>query len=210
MVDGGWSHRCATTNQASCDTVQDPNPGLCITNHKEELFPMPTNIELKVRVSDLGAVRQRVTKLTSRTPQELVQEDIFFRNPTRRLKLRIMSPDHAELISYKRADTAGPRVSHYVSHRVADIAATRQRLEKRFGALGIVRKKRTVFFVRNTRVHLDEVENLGKFVEFEVVLNRGLTILDARRELEWLVRELGIDRNESIAGAYVDLLSSGH
>jgi predicted adenylyl cyclase CyaB len=171
---------------------------------------MPTNIELKVRVSDLEAVRQRVTKLTSRKPQELVQKDIFFRNPTRRLKLRIMLPDQAELISYKRADTAGPRVSHYVLHPVADIAATRQRLEKRFGVLRIVRKKRTVFFVKNTRVHLDEVENLGKFVEFEVVLNKCLTIRDGRRELEWLVRELGIDRSESIAGAYVDLLSSGN
>jgi predicted adenylyl cyclase CyaB len=171
---------------------------------------MPTNIELKVRVNDLEAVRQRVTKLTNRKPQELVQEDIFFRSLTRRLKLRIMSPDHAELISYKRADTAGPCVSHYVSLRVADIAAPRQRLEKRFGVLGIVRKRRTVFFVENTRVHLDEVENLGKFVEFEVVLNKGLTIPDGKRELEWLVHELGIDRSESIAGAYVDLLSSGH
>jgi len=121
-----------------------------------------------------------------------------------------MSPDHAELISYKRVDTAGPRVSHYVSHRVADIAATRQLLAKRFGVLGVVRKKRTVFLVKNTRVHLDEVENLGKFVEFEVVLNKDLTIRDGRRELEWLVHELGIDRSASIAGAYVDLLSSGH
>jgi predicted adenylyl cyclase CyaB len=171
---------------------------------------VPTNIELKVRVNDLESLRQRVTKLTSREPQELLQEDIFFRSPTRRLKLRIMSPDHAELISYKRADTAGPRISHYVSHRVADIAATKQLLEKRFGVLGVVRKKRTVFFVKNTRVHLDEVENLGNFLEFEVVLNRDLTIRDGRQELEWLVHELCIDRSERIAGAYVDLLSSGH
>jgi hypothetical protein len=37
------------------------------------------------------------------------------------------------------------------------------------GIMGVVRKRRTVRMVGRTRVHLDEVEGLGRFIELEVV-----------------------------------------
>ena len=41
-------------------------------------------------------------------------------------------------------------------------------LSRSLGIKGIVKKKREIYMVGQTRVHVDEVEGLGNFMELEV------------------------------------------
>ena len=71
---------------------------------------------------------------------------------------------------------------------------------------GIVAKRREVFLIGRTRVHLDRVENLGCFVELEVVLAPGEPVYEGHREAHNLLRSLEVPERALVAGAYIDLL----
>lgn len=43
-------------------------------------------------------------------------------------------------------------------------------LECSLGIVGVVKKKRTLFMVERTRIHVDDVEKLGHFMELEVIV----------------------------------------
>ena len=51
-------------------------------------------------------------------------------------------------------------------------------LSRALGVRGAVRKLRTVYIAGQTRIHLDDVEDLGQFVELEVVLESGQSNAD--------------------------------
>jgi predicted adenylyl cyclase CyaB len=74
------------------------------------------------------------------------------------------------------------------------------------GTRGVVRKRRRVFFVGATRVHLDRVEGLGEFVELEVALCPGQSANDGRAPAQQLMARLGISPDRLVDRAYVDLL----
>jgi adenylate cyclase class IV len=63
------------------------------------------------------------------------------------------------------------------------------------------------FFVGRTRVHLDKVEDLGHFLELEVVLSEGEGQEPGVEEAHRLMAALGIPATHLIEEAYVDLLA---
>ena len=134
---------------------------------------MPANIEIKARVSGLASIRAAIEPLADGPAQILDQEDIFFAAPDGRLKLRTFADGNGELIRYRRSDIAGPRTSRYTIAPTTAPEALRAILSSVLGVLGVVRKRRWLYMVGQTRVHLDEVEGLGEFVELEVVLRPG-------------------------------------
>jgi adenylate cyclase class IV len=60
--------------------------------------------------------------------------------------------------------------------------------------------------VGQTRIHLDDVQGLGKFIELEVVLNHGQSDADGNAIAESLMHKLGINPMDLIDTAYMDLL----
>ncbi len=58
-----------------------------------------------------------------------------------------------------------------------------------------------------TRIHLDEVEGLGDFMELEVVLREGESAEDGVREAESLMARLQVKPSQLIDRAYIDLLA---
>jgi predicted adenylyl cyclase CyaB len=170
---------------------------------------MNRNVEIKARVDSLAPVRDRIESLHGKGPTVLRQEDTFFVCPTGRLKLR-QSPDspEAELIYYKRANLAQPKETQYIIHRTRDGESLKQAMSQSLGIQGVVRKRRELFLVGQTRVHLDEVEGLGTFVELEVVLRPDQSSAEGTAIATKLMQQLGISGNDLIDGAYIDLL--GH
>ena len=79
-------------------------------------------------------------------------------------------------------------------------------IELAYGIRGIVRKTRYLYLVGQTRIHLDDVEGLGKFMELEVVLREGQSDAEGRAIAEGLMASLGVERGDRIEGAYMDLL----
>ncbi len=167
---------------------------------------MATNIEIKARIGNLSLLRERAERLSQTHAELLLQEDSFFCVPKGRLKLRVLGSARGELIYYEREDLAGPKSSHYLLFPTSDPAALRAVLEASLGLLGIVRKQRWLFMVGNTRIHLDDVEGLGAFMELEVVLQPGQSAEEGRAIAADLMRQLGIDPGDLVAGAYLDLL----
>ena len=74
---------------------------------------MPSNIEIKAVLSNRAAAEAVAARLSGAPPQTLQQEDFFFHCDGARLKLRVLRPDHGELIRYERDDIADARRSRY-------------------------------------------------------------------------------------------------
>lgn len=167
---------------------------------------MPRNVEIKARIGDIAALTARVAAIATDGPQEIVQDDTFFACAHGRLKLRAFAHDDGQLIFYRRADAAGPTESFYVLSPTTSPDRLRDTLAHACGVTGRVRKRRTLYLVGRTRVHLDEVEGLGDFLELEVVLRDDEATGDGVAEAHALLERLGIERSALVERAYVDLL----
>ena len=168
---------------------------------------MPANIEIKAFVDDLASVEEAVRERTHEPPEVLHQEDIFFYCMQGRLKLRVFDESHGELIWYIREDESGPTRSEYTISPTADPGSLRTALVQALGEKAVVRKTRSVYLLGQTRVHLDQVEGLGTFVELEVVLKEDQSDEEGARIAEELMETLEIDRSRLVEQAYVDLLA---
>jgi predicted adenylyl cyclase CyaB len=168
---------------------------------------MKRNVEIKAKVAGLEAVRRVVEGLADSGPMELEQEDIFFAGPRGRLKLRRFAGcSQAELIYYERSQSSGPKESRYLVHPTTDPDGLREVLSAALDIRGVVRKRRTVYLVGQTRVHLDRVEGLGEFVELEVVLGPEQDLAEGEATARELMAKLGISASQLIDRAYLDLL----
>jgi predicted adenylyl cyclase CyaB len=165
---------------------------------------MGRNVEIKARAGDLDEVERLVAQKADEGPIVLHQEDTFFPSAVGRLKLRKFDDTSGELIGYTRPDAEGPKTSQYSLHPTGDPDGLRDLLAATLGVRGVVRKRRVLYLVGRTRVHLDRVEGLGDFVELEVVLEPDATEEDGTREAHDLMAALGI--RELVRGAYIDLL----
>jgi predicted adenylyl cyclase CyaB len=171
---------------------------------------MPTNIEIKARISDVEVFRGRVEKLHIEETREIFQEDIFFKIDHGRLKLRTFSQEKGELIYYLRNDSAGPKRSNYIVYKTDNPLALKWVLEDSLGIRGIIKKKRILYIVGNTRIHVDEVENLGTFIELEVVLNTEQNDSEGIAIANDLMTKLDINKKDLIDKAYIDLLEESN
>jgi len=167
------------------------------------------NVEIKARLRDLEATRRLVEAIADGPGQPVEQSDTFFRVAGARLKLRERSGADAELIYYRRANAPGPKASEYETAPVRDAAALRELLGAALGVTGRVVKRRLVYRVGRTRIHLDEVQDLGSFLELEVELANGEPADLGVREAKRLMGALQIGEDALIAQAYVDLLARG-
>jgi predicted adenylyl cyclase CyaB len=171
---------------------------------------MKRNVEIKARVDDLVAVRERAGKLAHGGPVIFTQTDTFSHCARGRLKLRQLADSaEAELIYYERPDETGPRESRYHIYRAADPDSLRATLLVALGVRGVVRKQRTLYLMGPSRIHLDEVEGLGGFVEIEVVLDPEQDTADGAVIAQQLMSKLGIETEQLIDKAYIDLLDAG-
>ncbi len=169
---------------------------------------MARNIEIKARVGNLDRLRQRIAAVATSGPETLEQRDTFFAVPKGRLKLREFGNGSAELIFYQRNDTAGPKLSQYFRTDVSDPDSMRTLLSVSLGQRAVVAKRREVFLAGQTRIHLDEVEGLGRFVEIEVVLSTNQSESEGESIARDLMRRLGIQPADLLELAYVDMLES--
>ncbi len=169
---------------------------------------MPTNIEIKARVKDFGSLKVRAESLSDTPVQIIPQEDIFFNIPTGRLKLRVLAPNHAQLVWYARADDTGPKRSDYQIYATSDPELLKSIHALALGVRGVVRKTRYLYLVGQTRIHLDDVEGLGHFMELEVVMQPGQSDAEGQAIAEDLMKKLGIDSADLLDGAYMDMIES--
>jgi predicted adenylyl cyclase CyaB len=165
-----------------------------------------SNVEIKARARNLRSVAEKALSAGAAEAGVFRQEDTFFRCASGRLKLRAVEGAGAELIAYERPDEPGPKLSRYELVPVSDPVRMRAALSSACGILGVVRKRRTLLLLGRTRIHLDEVEGLGEFVEVEYVREHGESQDGGRKTVRSLMKKLGIREEDLVGGAYVDAL----
>ena len=128
---------------------------------------------------------------------------------TDRLKLRQFADGTAELIGYTRCDQAEPAESGYTRTPIPQPDPFLLAMRSTVGIRGVVDKRRDLFMIGPTRVHLDRVDRLGTFLELEVVLQPEQTFEQGRQVAEALLGQLGIQPEQLVSPAYIDLLEAG-
>jgi predicted adenylyl cyclase CyaB len=164
------------------------------------------NIEIKARVDRLDGLAERARALGFYFGETLEQEDIYFTVSRGRLKLRLTPARPGQLIFYERPDTAGPKESVYEIVPVEEGGKLAVLLGTALGVRGKVVKTRQVFLRDNIRLHLDQVEGVGSFLELEAVVHERNGEERATREIADLLSRLGIFPTALMRESYMDLL----
>jgi len=165
------------------------------------------NVELKAIDRDPDATLERALAAGARDQGVLVQRDTYFGAPRGRLKLREEEPGESHLIAYDRADEAAARTSAYRIAPVAAPAELRAALEAALGVTQVVDKRRRLLLWESVRIHLDEVEGLGRFVELEAVAEADSDLAREHEQVRLLREALGIEDGAIQTGSYADALA---
>ncbi|MBX3414881.1 MAG: class IV adenylate cyclase [Pirellulales bacterium] len=163
------------------------------------------NIELKARLRDLAAARATAEKLATEFVGVQWQIDTYFVCAQGRLKLREIDDRMAQLVAYERSDERTSKASDYYLVAVPQPALLKQALTAALGVRGVVRKRREIFLVENVRIHLDEVDGLGTFLEFEAVLGPHVDDRKGAQQVAELREAFGLRTEDLLACSYSDM-----
>jgi homotetrameric cytidine deaminase len=162
------------------------------------------NVELKARDLNPEVTAARCLNLGAVSTGTLNQRDVYFHTRHGRLKLRTQDEGGSELIAYHRPDATEASESTYVRAAVSDSVS--EALDAALGRTVVVSKRRRLFLWEGVRIHLDDVEELGSFIEFEAVLPDAGDLETARAKVARLRSELGIEADALVSVGYADLL----
>ena len=130
------------------------------------------NIEIKAKCKDPGNIRNILTSRKALFKGTDNQKDTYFKVTNGRLKLREGNIEYS-LVHYDREDISGPKRSDVLYYHPRKEDLIKQQLQKAIGTLVIVNKKREIYYIDNVKFHIDEVEELGSFVEIEAIDKTG-------------------------------------
>lgn len=162
------------------------------------------NVEYKAELRDPVMARAACQAIGAAFIITLRQVDTYFRVPSGRLKRRECEGEPTEWIFYDRRDEARPRLSCFTIYSEA-------MARERFGVaplpeLVVVRKTRDLYLHENVRIHLDEVEGLGRFLEFEALVSPGFPVARCHAAVDQLRATFGPALGEPLSCSYSDLL----
>jgi len=163
---------------------------------------MAKNLELKTEIKSLVKYRKILSEIDAKYIRQINQCDVYYKINNGLLKLRLFD-NEAELIKYNRDESGKTRWSDYEILKL-DAAKAKEFLEKLFVVETIVKKKRELWLYDNSRIHLDSVKHLGRFLEIEtLVIN---TNSDARKRFDTIKSLLKLDDAKQILSSYRDLM----
>ena len=130
------------------------------------------NIEIKAKCNDPANIRNILTENKALFKGIDKQKDTYFKVKNGRLKMREGSIEYS-LVYYDREDISGPKRSDVLYYHPREEDLVKQQLQKAIGTLVTVNKKREIYYIDNVKFHIDEVEELGSFVEIEAIDKTG-------------------------------------
>jgi adenylate cyclase class 2 len=160
------------------------------------------NLELKATDPDPERSLETCRRLGARDEGVLCQRDTYFDVSRGGLKLREQDPGHPHLIQFERADEPQQRESRYRIVEVGDPTALLAALTDALGVTVTVVKRRHLFIWRNVRIHLDDVQSLGRFIELEAVAAEPSDLRDEQRLIRRLRDSFSITDDRLLATGY--------
>ncbi len=163
-------------------------------------------VEIKARCDDHEVVRAMLRERQADFRGSDHQIDTYYDVPVGRLKLRRGNIENA-LIYYDRPDQPEPKESDVLLHETGETGSLADILDKLFGRLVVVDKRREIYFIGNVKFHLDLVEGLGTFVEIEAIDDEGrYPVEELRRQCTDYVTLFGIRERDLLMSSYSDML----
>ncbi len=168
------------------------------------------NVEIKAKCRDSNRVRNYLLNNGAAYKGTDEQTDTYFNVPHGRLKLREGNIEN-NLIFYDRGNQAGPKDSHFHLVKVEDANGLKEVLTKANKIKIIVRKRREIYYIANVKFHIDEVPELGSFIEIEAGnLLADLSAVQLREQCNFYLHELGIKNEDLVEVSYSDMLLSSN
>jgi len=164
------------------------------------------NIELKARKGNSAAEAQ-AQALGARFAGVVIQEDRYLRCARGRLKIRRTDGRDPMLVWYERPDEPEARESRYEKFDLSDSLAAV--LEAALGVEACVRKTRRLYLWEGVRIHIDDVDGLGQFLEFEAVLPDAGDEREGSRKVAFLREHFGLGAEDMVPESYSDLVRRG-
>jgi adenylate cyclase class IV len=171
------------------------------------------NLEFKAELRDPNLARIICKNMGASPIAKIRQSDTYYNVARGRLKKRtstsydraVGSPEPIEYIFYERANRVDPKISSYHIY-------TQAQVYERFGQQPLpvwleVEKNRELFLYKSTRIHLDDVIDLGWHFEFEILVDDNTNMEDANQHAQDLVATFLPALGEPISSSYSDLIA---
>lgn len=164
------------------------------------------NVEIKAKCDDPTFIHDYLLKNGADFKGTDEQTDTYFNVANGRLKLREGAIEN-NLIFYERENKAGPKNSHFNLVKIEDANGLKEVLTRSIGVKVTVKKKREIFYIRNVKFHIDEVPELGSFIEIEAgnVID-DLSVVQLNEQCNFYLNEFGIKLEDLIEESYSDML----
>lgn len=183
-------------------------------------------VEVKVPITDIGFIENGLERLGAIKTNTETQIDLYLNHPCRsfgttdealrlRRRVNISMEDQDEIdithplleMTYK-----GPKIDTTTKTRVElslgidDIDIAKEILiNLGFKKVAVISKKRIFYHINEIIVSIDDVENVGIFLELERLVYSKDRIPETRNDIFHLLEEIGVDPKKSIRTSYLEL-----
>ena len=179
-------------------------------------------VEVKVAIDGYAEMEQRILNLGAEKINREVQIDSYYDHPCRtfhdtdealRVRFRqplgnegIDSPNGLVELTYK-----GPKIDSTTKTRIESSVTLDDTVEitsilesLSFKLVATVTKKRQIFSLPTITISIDEVEDVGLFMELESIV-KTKDVDHARENIFAIMEKLGLDSSLSIRASYLEL-----
>ena len=183
-------------------------------------------VEVKVPITDIGFIENGLERLGAIKTNTETQIDLYLNHPCKsfgttdevlrlRRRVNISMEDQDEIdithplleMTYK-----GPKIDTTTKTRVElslgidDIDIAKELLIRLgFKEVAVISKKRIFYHINEIIVSIDDVENVGIFLELERLVYSKDRIPETRNDIFHLLEEIGVDPKKSIRTSYLEL-----
>lgn len=167
---------------------------------------MPTLVEIKARCENPDWIKAQLKDRDADFKGVDHQIDTYFKVPNGRLKLREGNIENT-LIFYNRPNQEGPKVSEVELYKPVDSISLKRVLKAANETLVVVDKQRAIYFIDNVKFHVDEVKDLGSFMEIEAIDEVGaFTKEELLKQCQHYMEVLKVQESDLIHHSYSDML----
>ncbi len=170
-------------------------------------------IEIKVRVPDIESVREKILKTGGIMSEKLTEHDTYYNAPHRDFgvtdeALRLRETKTRTTITYKgpKDTIMGSKIREEINLDIMDPVVFDTIITRLgFRPVAQVRKNREYYTYQDFTISLDQVQDLGEFVEIELLSENDAASAAAR--VDAVAKEIGVT-GERITSSYLELLLS--
>ena len=169
-------------------------------------------VETKLKINNIKRMIERISGLKGEYKGEKTELDLYFDHPDIRIfrsgsALRVRDANGVCLLTYK-----GPKKDDETTSREEieiGIESARE-MQKILAELGFyvlceVKKQRKTYLLRDLVITLDEVEDLGEFIEVEGKASNEEAYMKKKKEIFMLLNELELSSEKISQKSYLEM-----